>query len=114
MTCYRETLELSVKMSVFVAGGIAHHFQEMLVDSRVRCKLGVKGGGKNATLLDQHGMTRILCKDFNTPSNRFDDRRAYENHLQRFLAKFRRPGVDVACELAAVAVAQNGNVDKPE
>ena len=70
----------------------------------------MKRRGHHSALANKNGMAGILGKDFNPPPDGFDNRRADENHLEWFLAKFRWPHVNVACELAAVAIPQNSNI----
>lgn len=84
----------------------------MLVDDGVGGKLRVKRRGEDAALADEHGVAGILGKDFDSRAGGLDDGRAYENHFDGFLAELRRRTEDVARELAAVAIARDGDVEQ--
>src|SRR6202041_1819023 len=86
----------------------------MLMDGCVIGQFGVKCSGHDTPLAYQHRMAGVFGEHFNSLPPGFDNRRANEYHLERFLAQFRFAHVNVACELAAVAVSQNGYVEKAE
>ncbi len=92
----------------------AREFQEMLVDRGIGGQFRMKCGSKNAPLLDEHRVPGIFREDFNALADRFDDRRANENHLERFFMKFGRAGVDIAGQLPSVAIAQDRYIDESE
>jgi len=86
--------------------------QEMLVDGGVGGEFGVESGGEDVAVLDEDGFALMLCKDGDAGANFFEDGAADEDHFERIF--FERAGAeeDVARELAAVAVAKNGDVEE--
>ncbi len=85
--------------------------EKVLVDGVIGRKLGMKRGSENAALLHEHRMPGIFRQNFHAWADGFDNRGANEHHFERFFVKLRRAAVNVACELAAVAVPQHGDVD---
>ena len=81
---------------------------------RVVRQFGMKRRGHHAAFADQHRMPGILRENFNSLPDRFNDRRADENHLERLFAQLGLGHVDVARKLPAVAVAQDRDVEQPE
>src|SRR5271167_1033746 len=59
-------------------------------------------------------MAGIFCENFNSLPDGFDYGRADEDHLDRFLAQLGFAHVNVAGKLAAVAVAQDADVEQAE
>ena len=84
------------------------------MDSGVVRQFRVEGGGQHLALADEHGVAGVFNENFDILANRFDDRGADENHLERILAQLCGGGVNVAGELAAVAIAQDGDVEQGE
>src|SRR5215471_7105689 len=102
----------SRRPSRFGLRAVAAHFQKMLVDGGVVGQLRVKGGRENAALLYQHGMAGVFGEDLDAAADGLDHGRADKNHLERWIfAQLRWGEVHVARELAAVAVAQDRNVE---
>ena len=66
------------------------------------------------TLLHENRMAFVFAKNFDARANRFDDRRADKNHFDGRIAQFGAARVNVAGDLAAVSVAQHGNVEQPK
>ena len=59
-------------------------------------------------------MTGIFRQDFNSLPDGFDNRRANENHLDRFFAQLGLAKVDIAGQLPPVSIAENADVEQPE
>src|SRR5208282_574545 len=93
---------------------IVRELQEMRVDRRVVRQLRVKRSREYAPLLHEHGMARVHREHLDAFAHRLDHRGADEHHLERPFAELARAGVNVACELASVAVAKNRNVEQVE
>src|SRR5580693_7659697 len=88
------------------------HREEMLVNGCVGGQFRVKCGSQYPALPDKHGMSGILGQNLDALANRLDDRRTDEDHLEWLLPELGRRDVNIARELAAIAVAQHGNVDQ--
>ena len=84
----------------------------MLVNGCIGRKLRVKCGSQYATLLDEHGMSGILGQNLDSLTDRLDDRRTDEDHLEWLLPELGRGRVNIARELTAIAIAQHRNVDQ--
>src|SRR5437879_2334867 len=92
-------------------GGVrGSHFQKMFVDGRVRSEFGMKRGGEEIFILYQDGFAGVFGEDFEGVAGAFDDGTADEDHLHRSGFEFGRAEEDVAGDLAAVRVAENGHV----
>ena len=77
-------------------------------------ELGVEGGGKDVTLLDERGLALMLGEDSDAGGDFFDDRAANEYHFEWIFLEGAGTEEDVAGELAAVAIAKNGHVEEFE
>jgi len=88
--------------------------EEMSVDGCVRSKFGVKGGGEKIFVLYEDGFAGVFGEDFERVAGAFDDGAADKDHLQRFGFEFARAEENVAGDLAAVGVAENGHVHETE
>ena len=84
------------------------------MDGGVRSKFGMKGGGEEIFVLHEDGFAGVFGEDFERVAGAFDDGTADEDHLQRFGFEFARAEENVASDLAAVSVAENGHVHKTE
>ena len=84
----------------------------MLVNRCIGRKLRVKCGSQDVTLLDEHGMSGILGQNLDSLTDRLDDRRTDEDHLEWLLPELGRGRVNIARELTAIAIAQHRNVDQ--
>ena len=82
----------------------------MGVDGAVRSKFGVKGSGEEILVLHEDGFAGVFGKDFQGVAGAFDDRAADEDHLHRSGFEFAWTEENVAGNLAAVRVAENGHV----
>jgi len=80
------------------------------VDGGVRSKFGVKGSGEEIFVLNEDGFACVFGEDFERVAGAFDDRAADEDHLHRSGFEFARAEENVAGDLAAVGVAENGHV----
>jgi hypothetical protein len=89
-------------------------FQEMFVDRRIGGKFRVKGSGEDVALFYQCGFPFKFSQNTDAGCNLFDDRAANEHHLQRIFLERRGTEENIAGKLAAVAIAQNGHVQKFE
>ena len=77
-------------------------------------QFGMESGGKDAAVLDEDGPPLVFGQDGDSLSNLFDDWATNENHFKRLFGECARAVEDVAGKLAAVAVAENGHVEKLE
>ena len=96
-------------------GGVrGSHLQKMFVDGRVRSEFGMKRGGEEIFILYQDGFAGVFGEDFEGVAGAFDDGTADEDHLHRSGFEFGRAEEDVAGDLAAVRVAENGHVHEAQ
>ena len=84
------------------------------MDEGMRGKFGVKGGSEDVTVLDEDGLALVFGEDGDSLSDFFDDGAANENHFERLFGERASAEEDVAGELAAVAVAENGHIEELE
>lgn len=84
------------------------------MDRWIAGKFGMERSREDAAVLDEHGLTLVFSKNGNSLPNLFDDWTADEDHFEGFLGESAWAEKDVAGELAAVAVAKNGDVEKLE
>jgi len=83
----------------------------MTVDGGVVGEFGVEGGGEEIVFLDEGGGAIEFGKDGDARSDAFDDGAADENHFERIFFQGGGAEEDVAGELAAVGVAEDGHIE---
>src|SRR5260221_14232803 len=74
----------------------------------------MESGSNDGSLPYQCGFPGILGKNFKARSNTVNDRAANEDHFHGPGFKFGSAKETIACELAALRVAQNGHVEDAE
>jgi len=68
--------------------------------------------GEDAAVLYKDGLAFVLRENGNTLPDFFDDRPANKNHFEWIFAEGARAEENVAGELAAVTIAENGHVEE--
>jgi len=86
----------------------------MLMDGRVSSEFRVEGGGEDAIFLDERGSAIEFGKYGNAGGDAFDDGSTDEDHLERIFFESGGAKENIAGELAAVGVAENGHVEEAE
>ena len=81
---------------------------------RIARKLRVKRRSHDVPLLHEHRFAGELGEDFQARANAIDDRRANKNHFQGCVRQHAGTKKDVAGEMPAIGVAQNGHVQKSQ
>src|SRR5215813_10231613 len=74
----------------------------------------MESGGHHAALLHQSWLSGVFSQDFDSGSDRVDDGSSDEDHFEWLGLELARREENVAGELAAVGVAQNGHVEQAE
>jgi len=80
------------------------------VDGEVVGEFRVKGGGQEMVFLNEGGGAIESGEDGDTGRDAFDDGASNENHFERILFQGGRAEENVAGDLAAIGVAENGHV----
>ena len=75
-------------------------------------EFGMECGGHHVAFLHQRWLAGEFGQDFDAFPDALENWGADENHFQRFIVESGFAGDDVAVDLAAVAVAQDGHVDR--
>jgi len=89
-------------------------FEEAAMDGCVGSEFGMEGGGHDVAFLHQRRLVGEFGEDFDTFADALENWTADENHFERFVVQSCFTGDDVAVDLAAVAVAQDGHVEEAE
>ncbi len=84
------------------------------MDGGVGGEFGMECGGHHVALLDKCGLAGVFGEDFDAFADALENRGADENHFERFVVESGLAGDDVAVDLAAVAVAQDGHIEEAE
>jgi len=84
------------------------------VNGGVGGQFGVESGSEDVAALHEDRFALMFRQDGHSPADFFDDRTADEHHFERFCGERAGFEEDVACELAAVAVAKDGHVQELE
>jgi hypothetical protein len=90
------------------------HGQEVFVDSEIVGKFGMKGGREKIVFLNQRRLAGMSGKNVDTRTNAFDNWATDENHFEGILFQSARAEENIAGKLAAVAVAEDDDVEKAE
>jgi hypothetical protein len=90
------------------------HREEVLVDGGIVGEFGMKGSGEKIIFLDKCGLAGMAREHIDAGTNAFDDRATDENHFERIFFQGARAEENIAGELAAIAVAEDGHVEKAE
>jgi hypothetical protein len=90
------------------------HGEEVLVDGGIVGEFGMKGSGQKIIFLDECGPAGMAREHIDAGANPFDDRATDENHFERIFFQGARAEENIAGELAAIAVAEDGHVEKAE
>ena len=77
-------------------------------------EFGMECGGHHVAFLHQRWLAGEFGQDFDAFPDALENWGADENHFQRFIVESCFAGDDVAVDLAAVAVAQDGHVEQAE
>ena len=80
--------------------------------ARVLGEFRVKGRSKDMAVLHENGLPFMPGENRDSRANFFDDRRANENHLERLFLERARLAENVAGELTAVAVSEDGHAQE--
>jgi len=86
----------------------------VLVDGGIVSEFGMKGGGEEIVFLNQRGLAGMARQHIDAGANAFDDRATDENHFEGIFFQSAGAEENVAGKLAAVAVAEDGHVEKAE
>jgi len=84
------------------------------VNGGVAGEFGMEGGGEDPAALDKHRLTFMFCQNGDAFPDFFDDGCADEDHFDGSIGESGWLREDIAGELAAVAVAQDGHIEKLE
>jgi hypothetical protein len=90
------------------------HGEEVSVNRGIVGELGMKGGGKKIVFLDECRLAGMAGEHVDPGANAFDDRATDENHFERIFFQSARAEENIAGDLAAVAVAEDGHIEKTE
>ncbi len=77
-------------------------------------EFGMECGGHHVAFLHQRWLAGEFGEDFDAFTDALENWGADENHFERFVVESGFAGDDVAVDLAAVAVAQDGHVEQAE
>ena len=91
---------------------VRSQLQEICVDGCVARKLGVESCGEDVAFLDKRGLAFEFGKDLDLGGHFFDDRSPNEDHFERLFLERGGAKENVTGKLAAVAVAEDGHVQK--
>jgi hypothetical protein len=94
-------------------GGLCE-FEEAAMDGGVGGEFGMECGGHHVAFLDERGLVGEFGKDLDAFADALENWGADENHFERFVVESCFAGDDVAVDLAAVAVAEDGQVEEAE
>lgn len=97
-----------------MGGAFADKRKKAFVDGGVRAEFGMERGSEEMLFLDEGGFARVFGENVDTGANAFDDGSADENHFHRLVLELGGAKENVAGELAAVGVAEDGHLKKTE
>jgi hypothetical protein len=90
------------------------HGEEVLVDGEIVGEFGMKSGGEQIVFLNQRRLAGMARENGNAGTDAFDNGATDENHFEGILFQSARAEENIAGKLAAVAVAEDGHVEKAE
>ena len=85
-----------------------------MVDGGIVGEFGMKGSGEQVIFLDQCRLAGMAREHIDARTNAFDDRATDENHFEGIFFQGARAKENIAGELAAIPVAEDGHVEKTE
>ena len=88
------------------------HFQKVLMHGRVGSQLGMEGSRKNVVFLHKRGPAFVLGENGDSSPDLFDDGTANKDHFEWAILKSGGLEKNVAGELTAVTIAENGHVEQ--
>jgi hypothetical protein len=86
----------------------------VLVNGGIIGKFGMEGGGEKIVFLDQRRLAGMASEYRDARTDAFDNGTADENHFERIFFQGAGAKENIAGELAAVAVSEDGHVEKAE
>ena len=86
----------------------------MLVNGGIVGEFGMKGSGEKIIFLDECGLAGMAREHIDAGANALDNGATDENHLEGIFFQGAGAEENVAGKLAAVAVAEDGHVEKAE
>ena len=84
------------------------------MDGGVVGEFGMEGGGEEIVFLHECGLAGMAREHIDAGANAFDDRATDENHFEGISFQSAGAEKNIAGELTAVAVAEDGHVEKAE
>jgi hypothetical protein len=101
-------------MNLFRGETVCSQLQKMFVNGGIAGKFGMERGGEDFAFLDESGLALMLGEDGDIGGDFFDDGATNEDHFEWLLLEQAGTEEDVAGELAAVAIAKDGHIQKLE